>query len=81
MAEPKIFEAEDGEAPSVSPARTAARSGRPARFFRAIRLAEDSALLRRFLAERAKWRLGAVAGYTYELRRFMGSVMARINQR
>lgn len=74
----KFFEAEDGEAPSVEvPLELLPQPDAPRGFFRAVRLAEDSALLRRFLAERAKWRLGAVAGYTYELRQNMGSISWR----
>lgn len=41
-------------------------------FFRAVRLEQDEPLLRRLLAERARWRLSGFDSYQYQLRQNFG---------
>lgn len=43
-------------------------------FFRAVQLAEDDRFLRRFLAERTKWRLSGIDDYRYELWQNFGQI-------
>jgi hypothetical protein len=66
---------EGGEVPGIEirlGALEAPNAGRG--FFRAIQLEKDDPLQRRFLAERARWRLSGFDSYQYELRQNFGSI-------
>ncbi len=65
----------DDTLPSVDiPHAILPEPGTPNGFFRAVRLQDESPLLRRLLTERARWRLSASPDYRYELRQNMGMI-------
>jgi hypothetical protein len=69
---------EGGVAPRVEvPRGILAQPDAPVGMFRAVQLLADDPLLRRLLAERAKWRLSGTGDYGYELRQNSGQISWR----